>query len=151
MGFEQSSSQQGDSGKNASSKVKTRFFTREKWADWSLKAPLLSMVNVPFIRVQQSVINLDCQIDSVNTTTDSSQSNKNVKAGGSGGFLFWKASANVNVTYTSQKNKKSRIDKSGEIRINVIATQDEVPEGLRLLLNIMRDSINGSTDQTKKT
>ena len=149
VGFEQQSGS-GSSSTSTTSKVRTVDFSMEKNGQTvDLKAPLLSMVNVPFIRIQQAVINLDCQIDSVNTTSDAEQTQKDVKAGGSGGFLFWKASASVNVTYTSQKNKKGRIDKSGEIKINVIATQDDVPEGLRLLLNILRDSIDGSAKQAK--
>ena len=123
-------------------KVQNVTFTVQKGdQNVRLEAPLLSMVNVPYIRVQQAAINFDIKIHSTIIDNTDSGNSKAVEAGGGGNIFTWKASVDTQVSYTSTKDHHSTLEKTGEVHINVIAVQDDMPEGLRSLIGILNDSL----------
>lgn len=133
-----------DSKGNPTDEVRTIDMSLTKnGQDINLKAPLLAMVNVPFIRVSQAIINLDCKIHDLTVTDKTNVTNSNTRAGGGINAFFWSAQVETQVSYTSAKEVRSTFDKTGEIKVNVIATQDSIPAGLKDLLNILKESMNG--------
>ncbi len=116
-----------------------------------LKAPLLAMVNVPFIRISQGIINLDCKIHDLKVSDKKDANTKNITAGGGLNAFFWSAKIETQVSYTSSKEVKSTFDKSGEIKVNVVATQDAMPAGLKDLLHILKESMNAPVTPKTKT
>ena len=147
VGFEGDGNNKDAAGSSSKSKVRTvNFDLKSGDKDISLEAPFLSMVNVPFIRIQQAVISLDCKVHSVVTDNSHSESKKNL--GGHATFSFF-AGVSANVSYSSTKDSHSSLERNGEVKVNVIAVQDEMPEGLRALLGLMRDALDDSGKKQK--
>ncbi len=111
----------------------------------SLVVPILTIVPIPFIRIDNMTINFKA---SINASTESSQKEQNVKEGkvalaASAKYLFF--SAKLDASYSSKKDSTSTRDSKYSVEytmdINVHAVQDDVPAGMAKVLNILTDNI----------
>ncbi|RLI78099.1 hypothetical protein DRP05_08350 [Archaeoglobales archaeon] len=104
----------------------------------TLEAPLLTIVPVPFIRIKDMTIHFNFTIKT--TAYDQSQHDFSASLTAKAGWGW--GSVNVNASYGFKKESRSQVDRSAELDIVVNATQDEMPEGLRTVLNILKESIS---------
>lgn len=107
-----------------------------------LNAPILSIVPIPFIRVKDCSIDFDFKINTITEDTKSTKTTAGVSAEASGGY-WGVANFKVNASYSNEKasESKSSVDKSAELKIHVNAAQDEMPEGLRIVLTAITNSM----------
>ncbi len=134
--------------------------------EMKLEVPLLTMVPIPYLRVDEVVIDFNAKINSMEYRrvgsafkASSSFSLKNktegsVTAGTSGiTSLFAKASSSlkftstanfkVSASYKRTTKQGSKVEKAYQLGVNVKASQDETPGGMEKILNILEDSIIG--------
>ena len=124
-----------------------------------LTVPMLAIVPVPYIRIQE--LNVDFEFKVKETITRTHKTEITSGGGGTtdvtttakfgGGFFSFLGgpSATVKATVTSNWNvsatRKSTFsetqDRSARIAINMKATQDQMPEGLNRVLTILNDAI----------
>ena len=108
---------------------------------FSLTVPILTMLPIPFIRVEEVTIDFNAKINSVveSTTTSSSELNAalGVKAG------WGPVSAELKCSYSSKKSTSSadKTERTYSLIIHVRAIQDELPSGMDKLLSILENSI----------
>ncbi len=103
----------------------------------NLKVPFLTLVPVPFIRINKMTINFNFKIRSV--SVDTQKQSLEIRASAKG---KWPAfSFSINGSFSSSRTRKSSVDKSAELDIFVEAVQDEMPEGLRTLLTMLTDAM----------
>jgi hypothetical protein len=114
----------------------------------SLEVPLLTIVPIPFIRIDDMTIQFKASM-SQSTGTEDKQSNiveKNAKISGSARYLFFRASLDASISSkkdsTSTKNSKYSVEYT--IDVNVHAVQDDMPGGMAKVLSILTDSISQS-------
>lgn len=124
-----------------------------------LSVPMLAIVPVPFIRIQELTVDFEFKVKESITQTakretsssggSTSVINTETKLGG-GFFSFLGGpsatiKANVTSTFnvsTSSKSSSSNTqDRSARITINMKATQDTMPAGLEKVLTILNDAI----------
>jgi len=103
----------------------------------SLTVPLLTIVPVPFIRIEEATIDFECKVSS--STLDTSQHNVGVEASASGGF--WGVHFSVKASYSFQSTHKDQVDKSATLKVHVKAVQDEMPGGLKKMLEILETAV----------
>ena len=119
-----------------------------------LNAPLLSIIPIPFIRVKDVSVDFLFKIN----TIASSKNEENQKIGGSAdvkasvGYGPFSVSAAVNASYSNEKasESKSSVDKSAELKMHVNATQDEMPEGLKIVLTAITNSLAQSVESASE-
>ncbi|KJD31424.1 hypothetical protein PK35_15060 [Tamlana nanhaiensis] len=134
--------------------------------EMKLEVPLLTMVPIPFIRIDEATIDFNAKINSMeyrNVASEfkasSSFAMKNTVKGsvsaGTGGLtsLFAKGSAKssftnsvsfkVNASYKRTSRAGSKVEKTYQLGVNVKASQDEMPGGMEKILNILEESIVG--------
>ncbi len=109
----------------------------EEEVEREISVPFLTMVPIPFIRISEVDIDLSFRIR--NIVVDSKEKSLSVSAGAEANWKVFKVS--VNASYSSKRTTKSKIDRSAEVDIRVKAVQDEMPEGLRILLNILNEGL----------
>ncbi|MCL2678698.1 MAG: DUF2589 domain-containing protein [Dehalococcoidia bacterium] len=113
--------------------------------EMKLEVPMLSIVPIPYLRVDEVTIDFNAKINSMQTyehsrsygvTTDTSTSAK-------GGFFFAKASASFKCSTAYQSNSKStgQVERTYSLAIHVRAVQDELPGGMEKILGILEDAI----------
>jgi hypothetical protein len=101
-----------------------------------LTVPLLSIVPIPFIRINDMTIDFEYKISDVQTSESTTEKNvtAEVKA------KAWFASTTIKGSYTNKNTNKRQTDTSSTLRITVNALQDVMPEGLSRVLDILHES-----------
>lgn len=107
----------------------------------TLEVPLLTIVNVPFIRIQDMTIDFEFKIHQVETKDTSTDTSLNVTAEASAKFAWLKAKTELKATYSRKDNEKSSLDRSATLNIHIRAAQDEMPAGLAEVLDILKNAI----------
>lgn len=108
---------------------------------FSLTVPILTMLPIPYIRVEEVTIDFNAKINSVveSTTTSSSELNTSlaVKAG------WGPVSAELKCSYSNKKTASAtaKTERTYSLAIHVRAVQDELPAGLEKLLGVLENSI----------
>ena len=106
----------------------------------NLNVPLLTILPVPFIRIEEATIDFECKVSS--STLDQSTHKVGVESSASGGF--WGVKVKVKASYSYQKVRKDQIDKSATLKVHVKAVQDDMPAGLGRILEILETAVNDS-------
>lgn len=117
------------------------------YQDMHLQVPILTMMPIPFIRIDSTDIEFNVKINTINTTSASEESNTNISSSTKAEFKKWwspvSVSTTLNASFASQKKTSSteEIKKEFSLNIKVHAVQDEVPVGMGRLLDILEQSI----------
>lgn len=108
---------------------------------YSLTVPILTMLPIPYIRVEEVTIDFNAKINSVaeSTTTSSSELNASLAVKGGWGPV----SAELKCSYSNKKSTSAtaKTERTYSLAIHVRAVQDELPAGLEKLLGILENSI----------
>ncbi len=115
------------------------------YQDMTLQVPLLTIVPIPFIRVASTDIELNVKINSINTSSESSDTDvsSSVDAGASYNGWFAKGHVNINASVSHQKKSSSteEVKKEYSLNIKIHAVQDDVPVGMGRILDILEEAI----------
>jgi len=125
--------------------VPVNFVAKKGGDEVSIDVPLLTIVPIPFIRIDEMTIDFKANITSCKQTEDKSTSSfgASASAKGSANYLFFKASleASVSSKKDSSSTRDSKYSVETTIDVHVHAVQDELPAGLAKMLNILADTI----------
>ena len=108
---------------------------------FKLTVPILTMLPIPYIRVEEVTIDFNAKINSVveSKTASSSELNTSlaVKAG------WGPVSAELKCSYSNKKSASTtdKTERTYSLIIHVRAVQDELPAGLEKLLGVLENSI----------
>ena len=102
-----------------------------------LTVPLLSIVPIPYIRINDMTIDFEFQIKDVETAESTSEKNisVNAKAGG------WFYKVNIKGSYSNRTLNKRETDRRTSLKITVNAVQDQIPEGLGRVLDMLQEAM----------
>ncbi|WP_317933234.1 DUF2589 domain-containing protein [Halioxenophilus sp. WMMB6] len=120
-----------------------------------IKVPLLTIVPIPFLRIDDMTINFKANITQSEESEDKSSATQNwgVNAKASAGWLWGKAS--MSASYSSKKDSSSTRDSKYSVEhtvdVTVHAVQDDVPGGLARILNILTKTIEEPTPGKETT
>ena len=133
--------------------------------EMELEVPILTMLPIPFIRVEEAEIDFHAKITSMSYTNIASNvrvsqentfNSHHTHSGGGGagvnlgifhvgGHSSSRYSSSVslktNLSYQSSSRAGNKIDKVFQLGIKVKVSQDEMPEGMEKLMGILEDSI----------
>ncbi|NTW99572.1 MAG: DUF2589 domain-containing protein [Geobacteraceae bacterium] len=117
--------------------------------DMKLTVPILTMLPIPFIRIEEVTIDFNAKINSVveSTTTSSSELATSLAVKGGWGPV----SAQLKCSYSSKKSSSAtdKTERTYSLAIHVRAVQDELPAGMEKLLGILENSITEVPAATK--
>lgn len=132
-----------------------------QFLDMKLEVPLLTMVPIPYIRVEETTINFNAKINSVekiNSTQDidasfsldyenekeysgTTKTKKRRKKTTTNFSGKSKTKFNVSASYKRKDSRGTEIDKTYTMGISVKAVQDEIPAGMEKVLGILENAI----------
>jgi hypothetical protein len=106
-----------------------------------LTVPILTMLPIPFIRVQEVKINFNAKINSVVESTTTASSELNVSLGVKAGW--GPVSAELKCSYSNKKSTSAtdKTERTYSLVIDVLAVQDELPAGMEKVLSILENNI----------
>jgi hypothetical protein len=112
-----------------------------KTMPYKLTVPILTMLPIPFIRVEEVTIDFNAKINSVTESTTTSSSDLSASLGVKGGW--GPVSAELKCSYSNKKSSSAtdKTERTYSMNIHVRAVQDELPAGLEKLLNVLENNI----------
>lgn len=141
----------GEDAKGSGAKLKVVELAPAKKAEaavyqnMTLQVPLLTIVPIPFIRVQSTDIELNVKINSLTKSSDdnTTTTNAGMTANASYRGIFARGSVNINASVSNQKKSSSseEVKKEYSLNIKIHAVQDEIPVGMSRILDILEESI----------
>ncbi|MCM1437636.1 MAG: DUF2589 domain-containing protein [Roseburia sp.] len=116
-----------------------------KYQEMTLQVPLLTIVPIPFIRIESTDIELNVKINSIFNSQESSDTNvgSGMSSSASAGGFFARGSISINASVSHQKKSSSseEVKKEYSLNIKIHAVQDEIPVGMGRILDILEESI----------
>lgn len=108
---------------------------------FNLTVPILTMLPIPYIRVEEVTIDFNAKINSVSETTTTNSSELKASLAVKGGW--GPVSAELKCSYSNKKSTSAteKTERTYSLAIHVRAVQDELPAGLEKLLGILENNI----------
>ncbi len=118
----------------------------------TLTVPLLTIVPIPYIRIDDMTINFKANISAESATQDTSTSSSDTELStnvtGKYGWGPAKVEANFSAAYSAKKDSSSARDSKYSVEytmdIYIRAVNDDMPKGMETVLNILHESIQGA-------
>ncbi|WP_061299852.1 DUF2589 domain-containing protein [Herbidospora cretacea] len=101
--------------------------------DVHVKVPLLAMLPIPSLRIEEVVIDFNVKLNSVESASTSDDLNVNADLQGGWGPVSFKVSA----SYQRKTATNVEVKKEYSLNVNVKAVQDEMPAGLERILGML--------------
>lgn len=115
-----------------------------KFQDMKIEVPILTILPIPFIRVEEATIDFNAKINSIETQSQSSDlaigGTLEVKQRWPGGS----AKLNVSCSYKKSTASGSSVERTYSMHIFVKASQDEMPAGMEKLLGILEGAMRST-------
>ena len=116
-----------------------------QFAEMKLEVPILTMLPIPFIRIEETTIDFNAKINSVvEAKTDSSfKIDSSLEVAGKYPPIFSAVTAKLKVSTSYQKNTSTgyKVDRTYSMAVHIRAVQDEMPAGTERIRGILEDAI----------
>lgn len=118
--------------------------TPATFEEQTLEVPILTMLPIPYLRIDTVTIDFNAKINSVEyRKTDTSlkiDSSLEAKAG----WLWGSAKLKVSASYQRNTQQGNTVNRTYSLQIHMRAVQDEMPGGMERVLGILEDSIRST-------
>jgi hypothetical protein len=108
---------------------------------FNLTVPFLTMLPVPFIRVEETTIDFNAKITSVQERSSTSSHGLDTELKAKAGWGWGSASLKVNYSYKRTTSSNAKVERTYSLAVHVRAVQDELPAGTERLLGILENVI----------
>lgn len=113
----------------------------EEVKPFKLTVPFLTMLPIPFIRVEETTIDFNAKIVSVQERKSTTEKGLNAELTAKAGWGWGSAKLKVNASYKKSTSATSKIERTYSMAVHVRAVQDELPAGTERLLGILENVI----------
>lgn len=115
--------------------------------DMQIEVPILTMMPIPYIKIEYADLEFNVKINSVSNTSSSNETNNSISSNTSASYSSWwspfKASTSINTSYSTQSKSSSteEVKKDYSLNIKIHAAESDMPAGMNKLLDILEASI----------
>jgi hypothetical protein len=106
-----------------------------------LKVPILTMLPIPFIRVDLTTIDFNAKINSVEYTKTDTNLKIDAATEANAGWLFGSAKLKVSTSFQQTTQQGNTVNRTFSMAVHIKAVQDEMPAGMEKLLGILESAI----------
>lgn len=120
---------------------------RPRELDCSLSVPILTMMPIPFLRVEETSVEFNAKLVGTETSSRESMTGANAELGAKwgGGALSALGGPSVEFkttfAYQSKNSQGAKLERTYSLNVKVRAVQDQMPGGMERLLSILENSI----------
>lgn len=111
------------------------------YQDMKFSVPILTMLPIPFIKVDIITIDFNAKITSMETQAESSDLSVGVALEVKQRWPGGSAKLNVSVAYKKSTSSGSSVERTYSMAIHVQASQDEMPAGMEKILGILEGAM----------
>lgn len=109
-----------------------------------LKVPILTMLPIPFIRIDLATIDFNAKINSVEYRKTDTALKIDASTEASAGWFFGSAKLKVSTAFQLNTSQGVTVDRTYSLAIHVKAVQDEMPAGMEKILGILESAITST-------
>lgn len=106
-----------------------------------MQVPFLTLIPIPFIRVDEATIDFNAKINAINYSNKTSDHKFDAGSDRRKGFIGRLLGIKASYSYKSTTNSGNRVERTFTLAIRVRAVQDEMPGGMEKILGILESSI----------
>lgn len=106
-----------------------------------LQVPILTMLPIPFIRIDLTTIDFNAKINSVEYQKTDTSLKVDGSLEASAGWLWGSAKLKVSTAYQKTTQQGSTVDRTYSMAVHIKAVQDDMPAGMEKLLGILENAI----------
>lgn len=111
------------------------------YQDMKFSVPILTMLPIPFIKVDIITIDFNAKITSMETQSSSAELSVGVNLEVKQRWPSGSAKLNASVAYKKSTSSGSSVERTYSMAVHVQASQDEMPAGMEKLLGILEGAI----------
>ncbi len=106
-----------------------------------LQVPILTMLPIPFIRIDLATIDFNAKINSVEYRKTDTNLKVDASLEAGAGWLWGSAKLKVSTSFQRTTQQGNTVDRTYSLAIHVKAVQDEMPAGMEKVLGILEGAI----------
>lgn len=111
-----------------------------------LKVPILTMLPIPFIRIDETTVDFNAKINAVEYRKTDTRLNVNASVEAKAGWLFGSAKLKVSTAYQRTTQQGNKVDRNYSMAVHIKAVQDEMPAGMERVLGILEGAITSTPE-----
>lgn len=109
-----------------------------------LQVPILTMLPIPFIRIDLTTIDFNAKINSVEYQKTDTNLKVDASLEAKAGWLWGSAKLNVSTSFQKTTQQGNTVDRTYSMAVHIKAVQDEMPAGMEKLLGILEGAITST-------
>jgi len=106
-----------------------------------LQVPILTMLPIPFIRIDETTVDFNAKINSVEYQKTDTSLKVDASLEASAGWLWGSAKLKVSTAFQRTTQQGNTVDRTYSMQVHIKAVQDEMPAGMEKLLGILEGAI----------
>ena len=106
-----------------------------------LTVPILTMLPIPFIRIEETEIDFNAKINSIESRRHENAFRASAALEAGAGWLWGSARLKVSSSYQSKTRTGTETKRTYSMAVHIKAVQDEMPAGMERLLGILENAI----------
>ena len=114
-----------------------------------IQVPILTMMPIPFIKIEHADIDFNVKINSVSSTNSSNTTTTKADGSFSSGF-FYKTSLSASFSNQKESKESETVKKDYSLNISIHAVQDDIPAGMSRILDMLEESITAKPIEKPK-
>jgi hypothetical protein len=106
-----------------------------------LQIPILTMLPIPFIRIDSTTIDFNAKINSVEYRKTDTNLKIDASLEAKAGWLWGSAKLKVSTSFQRTTQQGNTVDRTYSMAVHIRAVQDEIPAGMERVLGILEGAI----------
>jgi hypothetical protein len=106
-----------------------------------LKVPILTILPIPFIRIDLTTVDFNAKINSVEYRKTNTRLKVDASLEAKAGWLWGSAKLKVSTSFQRTTQQGNTVNRTYSLAIHVKAVQDEMPAGMEKMLGILEGAI----------
>jgi hypothetical protein len=112
------------------------------YEEHELKVPILTMLPIPYIRMDETTVDFNAKINSVEYRKTDTRLKIDSSLEAKAGWLWGSAKLKVAASYQRNTQQGNKVNRTYSMAVHIKAVQDEMPEGMERLLGILEGAIS---------
>jgi len=108
----------------------------------ALTVPILTMLPIPFIRIDLTTIDFNAKINSVEYRKTDTSLKISAELEAKAGWLWGSAKLKVATSFQQTTSQGNTVDRTYSMAVHIKAVQDEMPVGMEKILGILEGAIS---------
>lgn len=109
--------------------------------EFSLTVPFITMLPVPFVKIEEGEIEFNAKLTSTQQTSSASELAGSASVDASVNYWFVKASMKASASYKKTSSATEKVERTYEMRVRVLVKGTDLPAGMERLFGLLENSL----------